>query len=52
MKRVSITVPVDQQTRDFVERLAEAEHRTIAQQVRHLIAAEQRRVEQGEKEAA
>jgi hypothetical protein len=51
-QRVQITVPLDEQARDFVAKLAEAEHRTVAQQVRHMIALEQRRVEQGERAVA
>jgi hypothetical protein len=41
--REQICVPVDRELREFVERTAERETRTIAGQVRHWIELAQRR---------
>jgi hypothetical protein len=41
-KREQVTVPMPPDLRDFIERAAAEEDRTIAGQIRHLIAREQR----------
>jgi hypothetical protein len=38
-RREQISVPVDPDLRASIERIAEAEHRTVAGQIRHWIAA-------------
>ncbi len=38
-RREQISVPIDPDLRAAVERAAEAEHRTVAGQIRHWIAA-------------
>lgn len=38
-RREQISVPVDPDLRAAIERAAEAEHRTVAGQIRHWIAA-------------
>jgi hypothetical protein len=37
-REAQISVPVDRQLRAAIERVAEAEHRTVAGQIRHWIA--------------
>jgi hypothetical protein len=37
-RRDQISVPIDPQLRDAIKRAAEAEHRTVAGQIRHWIA--------------
>jgi hypothetical protein len=52
MRRTQITIPLDEPMRDFVAKLAEAEHRTVAAQVRHMIAVEWRRFAEQQGKAA
>jgi hypothetical protein len=43
MRREQVSVPLDAGLRAFVEKLAEEEDRTVAGQIRHLLAREQRK---------
>jgi len=47
-----VTVPLPQPLREFVERTAEQEDRTIAAQVRHWIAEAHRRAKAGAEQVA
>jgi hypothetical protein len=49
-KREQVTVPLDRELREFVERVAEREDRSVAGVIRHLVAQAARR--QGEEQAA
>ena len=51
-KREQISVPLPPELREFVERQAAAEDRTIAGQIRHLVAEAQRQASQQEGRAA
>jgi hypothetical protein len=50
-RREQITIPVDPRVREAIEAAAEAEHRTIAGQIRHWIAAALAKGEAGAKRA-
>jgi hypothetical protein len=52
MKREQITIPLDPALREFVERAAAEQDRTMAGQVRHLIAEAARRSQEQERRAA
>jgi hypothetical protein len=45
-KREQVTVPLDRELREFVERVAEREDRSVAGVIRHLVAQAARRQEQ------
>jgi hypothetical protein len=45
-KREQVTVPLDRELREFVERVAEREDRSVAGVIRHLVAQAARRLEQ------
>jgi|APPan5920702963_1055757.scaffolds.fasta_scaffold58089_1 hypothetical protein len=46
--REQISVPLDRELRDFVERTAERETRTLAGQIRHWVEAERQRAALGD----
>jgi hypothetical protein len=50
MKREQVSVPLSPELREFVERSAEREDRTVAGQIRHLVA-EAARKSQGQERA-
>jgi hypothetical protein len=50
-KREQVTVPLDRELREFVERVAEREDRSVAGVIRHLVAQAARRDEPTERAA-
>ena len=50
-RREQVSVPLDPELRAFVERAAEREDRTLAGQIRHLVAEAARRAETQERAA-
>lgn len=44
-KRNLLSVPVDPAMREFIEREAEREHRSVAGQIRHLVAEAARKAQ-------
>jgi hypothetical protein len=46
MAKQKVSVPLDRQLRDFVEAQAQAEDRTVAGQIRHLVAEAARQAQQ------
>jgi uncharacterized protein (UPF0335 family) len=51
-RREQISIPIDQGLREFIERIAREEDRTVAGQVRHFIAEAARNSATREREAA
>lgn len=52
MRNHQVSVPLDPALREFVEQAAEREDRTMAGQIRHLVAEAARRSQQQESTAA
>jgi hypothetical protein len=50
-KREQVTVPLDRELREFVERVAEREDRSVAGVIRHLVAQAARQ-QQGQEQPA